>query len=370
MADNALDIFIRESDALIKFGARFNEIRENLHTVFTLEIRAKELNNLWENVKTSYKSCLSFLEHADHADSADVEATESKYDASFNAYVNCLASINERMRNLNPQDVKPKSNEQSPTVPVTSDEFDHGFRLPPCNIAVFDSKVTSWPTFRDLFTAVYVNNSRVSPIVRLFALIEKTSGDARDLVSKAPLTNKGFDIAWKSLTDKYENLRLLVNHQLITLFELPFLEKETDEGLKTLQRGINGCLSALSSLDISASGELSSHMIVFMCIRRLPAITVNLWEQSVKDKKALSLWSDLDRFLTERITTLECSRDLRGSHLSKRSAELKVKSHHTATSTSASASTSTSAGTTCILCKNQVHFLRSCVRFNPFTTNG
>ena len=60
MSETALDIFIRDSDALIKFEVRFNDIREDKHSVFNLEIRGKELSLLWEQVKSSYRTCLSY----------------------------------------------------------------------------------------------------------------------------------------------------------------------------------------------------------------------------------------------------------------------------------------------------------------------
>ena len=127
--------------------------------------------------------------------------------------------------------------------------------------------------------------------------------------------------------------------------------------LKFLQRGINSCLTAMSTYDISTQSW--DPILVFICIQRLPSNTVNLWEQSVKDKSALSLWKDLDHFLTERAQTLDCLRDLRSSEPVKKAPEHKIKAHHT---NAASAST-----TSCILCKNQINFLRSCHRFKSLS---
>ena len=120
-------------------------------------------------------------------------------------------------------------------------------------------------------------------------------------MSKWPLTNSGFDIAWRNLREAYDNPRMLVSNQLKTLFGLPFYDKKTSANLKFIQRGINGCLTAMSTYDISTQSW--DPILVFLCIQRLPSNTVHLWEQSVKDKSALSLWKDLDRFLTERAQT-------------------------------------------------------------------
>jgi len=58
-----------------------------------------------------------------------------------------------------------------------------------------------WPTFRDLFTAIYINNPGLTPVEELFHLNAKTSGDA---VSNCPLTNDGFRSVWPNLTERFE----------------------------------------------------------------------------------------------------------------------------------------------------------------------
>ena len=239
----------------------------------------------------------------------------------------------------------------SPTVSNPDDNFCHNLTLPPCDTDVFEGDYLSWPTFRDLFTAVYINNSRLSKIERLCHLVRKTSGEAREIVSKCPLTNQGFDVAWQNLSKAYENPRMLVNNQLKSLFGLPFLDKETSSDLKSLQRGINACLTAMSIYDISTNSW--DPIIVFICIQRLPTSTVCLWEQSVKDKSALSLWKDLDLFLTERIQTLDCLRDLKGTEYVN-STEQKSTAHST---------NATFANSSCVLCPNEKHYLHVCRRF-------
>lgn len=44
-------------------------------------------------------------------------------------------------------------------------------------------------------------------------------------------------------------------------------------------------------------------IVVYICIQRLPKLTVTLWEQYIKNKSSLSSWEDLYSFLTERIQT-------------------------------------------------------------------
>jgi len=59
--------------------------------------------------------------------------------------------------------------------------------LPPCDTEVFEGDYLKWPTFRDLCTAVYINNTRLTPVEKLFHLNVKTSGEANAIVAKSSM---------------------------------------------------------------------------------------------------------------------------------------------------------------------------------------
>jgi len=89
-----------------------------------------------------------------------------------------------------------------------------GCRLPPCDTEVFAGDYLRWPTFRDLFTAIYINNPRLTPVEKLFHLNAKTSADAHAIVSISPLTNEGFRSAWENLIERFEK-KTIVGKQSI-----------------------------------------------------------------------------------------------------------------------------------------------------------
>ncbi|XP_061392014.1 uncharacterized protein LOC133327512 [Musca vetustissima] len=207
----------------------------------------------------------------------------------------------------NPADVSISNWSLPPNVSNTM----YNVNLPPCEIDDFHGDFLSWPTFRDLFSAMFINNSRLSDIERLCHLVQKTIGETREIVSKFPLTHKSFAMAWQSLKDTYDSKRILVHNHLKLLFDLPFIESESSSNLKILQRSINGCISAMSVYDVAT--DHWDPILVYICQQRLPKLTVALWEQCIKDKSSLSPWEDLNKFLTERIQTLACLRHIRSS---------------------------------------------------------
>ena len=87
-----------------------------------------------------------------------------------------------------------------------------------------------------------MNNSKLSKVGKLFHLNSKTIGDAKDIVSKTPLTNESF-----------ENKRILVNSQLRKLFSLPSISTKSDSTIKKIQSDINSSLSVLRMYNVDIS---------------------------------------------------------------------------------------------------------------------
>ena len=305
-----------------------------------------EAKSLWDKVKDTYDKCLTSIKLAGEDQETDLESAQSKYNAAFKAYVNVIASTNRKLDQLRAsqkpsnsssiQSLRSNSDHLSQTNPpsnmnsnfsstprrdashpddilslsgvshqtgrsievfASNDNVMHSLNLPPCDIDVFNGDFLSWPTFRDLFSAVYINNSRLSNIEKLCYLLKKTSGEAKDVISKFPLTHRSFDLAWQALKEAYDNVRILVNNQLKLLFDLPVLDNESSSGLKNLQRAINRCISAMAIYDVSTNDW--DPILVFLCIQRLPKNTVSLREQTAKNKSALSSWKDLVHFLRD-----------------------------------------------------------------------
>ena len=114
-----------------------------------------------------------------------------------------------------------------------------------------------------------------------------------------PLTHDGFELAWDLLTSRYENKRILMNEQLLTLLHLPQATADSNS-LQKIQRTMNSCIRTLKSLDIEASNWDPN--LVLLC-KIKPILTS--FESSLDDCTESPRWSDLDKFLTNKIKTLE-----------------------------------------------------------------
>ena len=83
-------------------------------------------------------------------------------------YSRCLAQIGEMIYRLK----------------VDFEKGENGFchinyHVPLCDMETFKGDYLKWPSFCDLFTAVYKNNKCLSKVEKLFHLNAKTSVDAK-----------------------------------------------------------------------------------------------------------------------------------------------------------------------------------------------
>jgi len=151
----------------------------------------------------------------------------------------------------------------------------------------------------------------LTSVEKLFHLNAKTSGEAKAIVAKSPLTNEDFDSAWAALRDRFENKRLLVNSQLKLLFNLSSVSSESGQALKDLQSTIQGCLIALAHSNIST--ENWNCLLEFLCASRLPKLTLLLLEQSLSSKSDIPTWDEMNTFLSDRYRTLKAIEDMKPS---------------------------------------------------------
>ncbi|XP_062141891.1 uncharacterized protein LOC133849865 [Drosophila sulfurigaster albostrigata] len=224
-----------------------------------------------------------------------------------------------------------------------------GCRLPPCDTEVFGGDYTRWPTFRDLFTALYIQNPRLSEVEKLFYLNLRPAS------------------AWSSLTERFENKRLLVNSQLRILFNLPAIGQESGSSIQELQSTIQGCLTALEHSKINV--ENWDCILVFLCSPRLPKLTLSLWEQSIQKKSDIPTWVDMNAFLLERHRTLEAIAEVSSSTNAPTVPRASRKEAPVSRQDNSFESRVTIKTQTCNFCSRENHPIRLCPRFLQMGVN-
>ncbi|XP_051858192.1 uncharacterized protein LOC127565105 [Drosophila albomicans] len=348
----ALSNFVTVSDRLVHFESRVRGPAAEDDNVQTYEIRRDRLQALWDSVETADAL------HRD-GDNEGIQAMEAKYDHCYAVYERCLAHVKGQITQ-----VSESTRREASAPPV----YSSGCRLPSVDTEVFCGDYLRWPTFRDLFTAIYVNNPRLTPVEKLFHLNSKTADEANEIVAKFPLTNDGFASAWSALCERFENKRLLITSQLKILFNLSTVSQESGAAIKELHGTIQRCLTALDHSDIAVSSPFADCDLVFLCSSKLPKLTLSLWEQSLVDKSKIPAWQDMSTFLYERYRTLEAVEDVKQNN-SQNSTAGPSRPQQSSKRINSFKARVTQRGKSCDLCSKENHPVRVCPSFLEMSVN-
>ncbi|XP_036347852.1 uncharacterized protein LOC118757230, partial [Rhagoletis pomonella] len=345
-----METFIRLADAITEFESDYNSTPFEDQNKHALAIQQEELRAMWRKTKSAHEALINTdLTREDRL------SVKAKNKSNFGCYMKCMAAIASDLEKL------AKIEKENEDVSVR----EHNIHLPPCDTDIFKGDYLSWPSFRDMFTAIYILNKRLTPVEKLFHLNQKTQGEAKEIVRRCPLTNEGFSTAWKNLSDRYENKRILVNTQLKILFNLNAVESDCGSSIKKLQRDINNCISSLRCHQIDISNW--DAIITYLCSTKLPECTLALWEQTIENKTEISKWEDMDKFLSNRFQTLETVSGLKGNKTAKTPKPQNTRQMPEAPPKRLGAFQASVAKKSCTMCQNSEHKLRHCERFRKLT---
>lgn len=220
------------------FDEDYRETSENTQSLPALKFKKRELENLWSEIDKKFKQIRESDELNDPLKTESIKFSEivKHFRSAKNFYRVSMISIDESI------EAATQLNETPPYIPDPSlNQQNSAFNVHPCDMPTFGGDFKLWASFRDLFKAMYGNNTRLSGVEKLFHLKQKTSGEAKEIVDSAPLTNEGFLIAWTQLVSQYENKRMQINAQLKTLFNLPTVNTMCSVFIRKLQSKINYC---------------------------------------------------------------------------------------------------------------------------------
>ncbi|XP_073841417.1 uncharacterized protein [Musca autumnalis] len=181
-----MEDFLLQCDEITSFEEDLVASDASIYNEAAAEAEKVELQRIWSEWRHAYKKCTEDPECA----KKNKEVLKTKKKAAHQSYIKCTSILGERMEKVK---VVPSAVNHRPSSSVM---------VPPCDTEVFEGDYLSWPSFRDLFTAIYANNKKLSPVEKLFHLFQKTSGEAREINRHIPLTAEGFTIAWDNLRNQ------------------------------------------------------------------------------------------------------------------------------------------------------------------------
>ena len=100
-----------------------------------------------------------------------------------------------------------------------------------------------------------------SPAIKLYHLRNSLVGKAAGIIDQEIINNNDYATAWTTLTERFEDKRLIIDKHIDALFDLP---KMTSENAADLRRLIDICsknVDALRNLELPVHGLGKSMLI-------------------------------------------------------------------------------------------------------------
>lgn len=200
--------------------------------------------------------------------------------------------------------------------------------LPRITIPKYNGDYELWRSFHDLFISIVHNNAKLSPVQKLYHLKSCLTGDAEKLLRHTPITDQDYEPAWNKLKTRYENKRILVNHQLKILVSQPKITLEKAKNIKAILDTTEECLQQLNSLKIDTTSW--DVLLIHLLVQKLPFQTLKLWEEEQGASQDIPQYSDFKAFLDKRLNILESIADAvtSSSTVSKPSTRETTLTHH------------------------------------------
>lgn len=136
-----------------------------------------------------------------------------------------------------------------------------GIPLPRIELPKFDCGIVKWRSFRNIYYSLVHVNQTIGNIDRFYYLLSWLTGPALFIIKAVLLSAINYEIAWKTLNERFENKRSLATTRINKLFAFRPISHEPLSFLShfmmnTFQENI----TALSELVVDDLGFLVFYM--------------------------------------------------------------------------------------------------------------
>uniref|UniRef100_A0A0A9VSF7 Pro-Pol polyprotein n=1 Tax=Lygus hesperus TaxID=30085 RepID=A0A0A9VSF7_LYGHE len=257
---------------------------------------------------------------------------------------------------------------------TTSTVIQTSQRLPEIKLIKFDGELLNWPKFRDTFVSIVHEDEHLSPTKKFHYLITSLSGPALSLVSKFPIQDENYKLAWDALKETYEKKRLLASAYLNRILNsTPIQGKPNVDTLKTFITTVCDSVSAFRLLSIQ---DEASFILFHLSYRLLDQSTRDQFQNSHKDTE-FPTFDQLFKFIKDRCFTLQLSSDTNATFESNQTStpksnerkHISKKSTRSSLVVQKSKDSNNSSYPICSVCKEGSHALLSCKKFYAGTVD-
>ncbi|XP_066585595.1 uncharacterized protein [Prorops nasuta] len=236
----------------------------------SIQMRKDNIKEIWDNIRST---------HAEISSREDDEASQYRGNQIFQGFHDDYLNTSDKLIELLNNFPVSTTASTSSNVSVTHDSASIDGRpakLPRLDLPSFSGKFEDWENFYDLFCSMVHNTSNLSDATKLQYLKSCLSGPALDLVKMVTTTDANYGTTWQALKTRYSNHILTINTHLTALMNLPFLKKESADGLRGLIDESQRIVRALANMKLPV--EYWCIWLNYLIAERLDPDTRKLWE--------------------------------------------------------------------------------------------
>lgn len=260
--------------------------------------RMDQLKEVWQKFDMNHAQLCE-----DETISADeVYFKEAMYEKAEEKYLFNLGVFRDSLILLERNESAAGSTSQTATVPGVMPQ-----PLPTPALPTFSGEVKDWVRFRDNFQEMVVKRANLANVYKMNYLISSLQGEAAELIAEIPAGGDNFADAWNTVTNYYDNKRLLITKLLTKLFSMKAMAAETAHEVSRIRVNTKNILQALKLL--GSPTEHWDHITVFLTVSRLAPSSQQRWEGFVSrldNPQEPPTFANLESFLeSERLSMVQ-----------------------------------------------------------------
>lgn len=178
-------------------------------------------------------------------------------------------------------------------------------KLPAIEIPSFSGEIREWQLFYASFNTIVHQNSLLTDAEKLYYLLSKLTGKALSQVSGIAPCAENYDLILQTLTDKYDDKRMLVSMYLNQLFEFKPIQCASVTNFELFTDNFTSVVRALQNLKLENLFDL---VLIHIALKKIDSDTARAFEINYSSK--MPTFDNLVEFIKNRAKALELSQSI------------------------------------------------------------
>lgn len=186
-------------------------------------------------------------------------------------------------------------------LPEQDSRASEGVKLPDIKLPKFHGSFHAWLDFRDIFSSLIHQNSKLNEIQKFHYLRASLIGSSSQVIQAIEFCSLNYELAWNTLCESYNNNNLLIQNHVNAIFTMESINLESASKIRNLSDNLFKHLLSLKQLTHSALGYFNN----LHCLCKLDKVTSREWEKTRAKQQGTCTIEFFKNFLKERADLLE-----------------------------------------------------------------